>query len=185
MNNEIENNSAELENEGQQEKTYTEGEVRELLQRETDRRVSSALKKQEKDYQKKISIAQLDERERANAEKDMRIAELQEKLASYEIEKNRSELKSILSSRGLSAEFADLIQITDDMDESQQRIDKLDKLFKAAVADEVKKRLATNKPVVGTSDGALSRDTFHKMSLIERNKLFMSNPELYEKLTTN
>jgi len=71
------------------------------------------------------------------------------------------------------------------MDESQQRIDKLDKLFKAAVADEVKKRLATNKPVVGTSDAALSRDTFHKMSLVERNKLFMSNPELYEKLTTN
>ena len=115
----------------------------------------------------------------------MRIAELQEKLASYEIEKNRSELKSILSSRGLSAEFADLIQITDDMDESQQRIDKLDKLFKAAVADEVKKRLATNKPVVGTADAALSRDAFHKMSLVERNKLFMSNPELYEKLTTN
>ena len=114
-NNINENNAAELENEGQQEKTYTEDEVRELLQRETDRRVSSALKKQEKDYQKKISLAQLDERERANAEKDMRIAELQEKLASYEIEKNRSELKSILSSRGLSAEFADLIQITDDM----------------------------------------------------------------------
>lgn len=178
MNNEIENNAAE----GQQVKTYTEDEVRELLQRETDRRVSSALKKQEKDYQKKISLAQLDERERANAEKDMRIAELQEKLASYEIEKNRSELKSILSSRGLSAEFADLIQITD---ESQQCIDKLDKLFKAAVADEVKKRLATNKPVVGTADVALSRDTFHKMSLVERNRLFMSNPELFEKLTTN
>ena len=83
-------NAAELENKGQQEKTYTEDEVREMLQRETDRRVSSALKKQEKDYQKKISIAQLDERERANAEKDMRIAELQEKLASYEIEKNNS-----------------------------------------------------------------------------------------------
>ena len=48
--NEIENNSTELENEGQQEKTYTEDEVREMLQRETDRRVSSALKKQEKDY---------------------------------------------------------------------------------------------------------------------------------------
>lgn len=52
-NNINENNSDELENEGQQveeTKTYTEDEVRELLQRETDRRVSSALKKQEKDY---------------------------------------------------------------------------------------------------------------------------------------
>ena len=87
-NNINENNSAELEQEGQQEnetKTYTEDEVRELLQRETDRRVSSALKKQEKDYQKKMSLAQLDERERANAEKDMRIQELTEKLAAFEI----------------------------------------------------------------------------------------------------
>ena len=58
-NNINENNNAELEQEGQQEnetKTYTEEEVRELLQRETDRRVSSALKKQEKDYQKKICV---------------------------------------------------------------------------------------------------------------------------------
>ena len=50
--NNINENAAELENEGQQveeTKTYTEDEVRELLQRETDRRVSSALQKQEKD----------------------------------------------------------------------------------------------------------------------------------------
>ena len=183
-NNINENNNAELENEGQQEKTYTEDEVRELLQRETDRRVSSALKKQEKDYQKKISLAKLDERERANAERDMCIAELQEKLASYEIEKNRSELKSILSSRGLSAEFADLIQITDDMDESQQRIDKLDKLFKAAVADEVKKRLATSSPVVGTGDNnTITKEKFHSMDLSQRMKLYTTNPELYNKLS--
>ena len=185
--NNINENNAELENEGQQEnetKTYTEEEVRDLLQRETDRRVSSALKKQEKDYQKKMSLAQLDERERANAEKDMRIQELQEKLAAFEIEKNRSELKSILASRGLSAQFADLIQITDDMDESQQRIDTLDKLFKAAVADEVKKRLATSSPVVGTGDNnAMTKDKFHSLSLSERNRLFNTNPELYNKLS--
>lgn len=187
-NNINENNSAELEQEGQQveeTKTYTEEEVRELLQRETDRRVSSALKKQEKDYQKKMSLAQLDERERANAEKDMRIQELQEKLAAFEIEKNRSELKSILASRGLSAQFADLIQITDDMDESQQRIDTLDKLFKAAVADEVKKRLATSSPVVGTGDNnTITKDKFHSMDLSQRMKLYTTNPELYNKLIT-
>ena len=187
-NNINQNNNAELEQEGQQDnetKTYTEEEVRQLLQRETDRRVSSALKKQEKDYQKKMSLAQLDERERANAEKDMRIQELQEKLAAFEIEKNRSELKSILASRGLSAQFADLIQITDDMDESQQRIDTLDKLFKAAVADEVKKRLATSSPVVGTGDNnTITKEKFHSLSLSERNRLYTTNPELYNKLIT-
>ena len=186
-NNINENNSAELGNEGQQveeTKTYTEDEVRELLQRETDRRVSSALKKQEKDYQKKMSLAQLDERERANAEKDMRIQELTEKLAAFEIEKNKSELKSVLAARGLSAQFADIVQITDNLEESQQRIDTLDKLFREAVAAEVKKRLATSNPVVGTGDSnAMTKDRFHSMSLSQRMELFNTNPELYNKLS--
>lgn len=185
-NNINENNAAELENEGQQEnetKTYTEDEVRELLQRETDRRVSSALKKQEKDYQKKMSLAQLDERERANAEKDMRIQELTDKLAAFEVEKNKSELKSVLAARGLSAQFADIVQITDDLEESQQRIDTLDKLFREAVAAEVKKRLATSNPVVGTGDSnTITRDKFHSMDLSQRMKLYTTNPELYNKL---
>ena len=170
---------------GQEEekKTYTEEEVMSLLQKESDRRVSSALKKQAKDYEKKLSLSKLDEQERATAEKDMRIQELTEKLAQYEIEKNKSELKSVLSSRGLSAEFADLIQISEDLEESQARIDTLDRLFKQAVAEEVKRRLATGKPTVGTgSADELSREKFKKMSLTERNELYRDNPELYNKL---
>lgn len=180
-----ENINLETAKQGQEEekKTYTEEEVMSLLQKESDRRVSSALKKQAKDYEKKLSLSKLDEQERATAEKDMRIQELTEKLAQYEIEKNKSELKSVLSSRGLSAEFADLIQISEDLEESQARIDTLDRLFKQAVAEEVKRRLATGKPTVGTgSADELSREKFKKMSLTERNELYRDNPELYNKL---
>ena len=178
------NNTPELENEGQEQKTYTEDEVHDLLQRECDRRITSALKKQAKEYEKKLSLSKLDEAERATAEKDMRIEELQAKLAQYEVEKNKSELKSVLSSRGLSAEFADLIQITDDLEESQARIGMLDRLFKQAVANEVKARLATGKPQVGTGDGAneMTHERFKKMSLTERNQLYRDNRELYDKL---
>lgn len=180
-----ENINLETAEQGQEEekKTYTEEEVMSLLQKESDRRVSSALKKQAKDYEKKLSLSKLDEQERATAEKDMRIQELTEKLAQYEIEKNKSELKSVLSSRGLSAEFADLIQISEDLEESQTRIDTLDRLFKQAVAEEVKRRLATGKPTVGTgSADELSHEKFKKMSLTERNELYRDNPELYNKL---
>ena len=169
--------------EGEQSKTYTEQEVMELLQKEADRRVSSALKKQQKDYEKKLSLSKLDEQERATAEKDMRIQELTEKLAQYEIEKNKSELKTVLSARGLSAEFADLILIDEDLEESQARIDTLDRLFKQAVADEVKRRIATGKPTVGTGNpNELSRDDFKRMSLADRNKLYNEKPELYKRL---
>ena len=157
--------------EQEQFKTYTEQEVMELLQREADRRVSSALKKQQKEYEKKLSLSKLDEQERAGAEKDMRIQELTEKLA-----------QSVLSARGLSAEFADLIQINEDLEESQARIDTLDRLFKQAVADEVKKRIATGKPTVGTANNDVSANAFKSMSLMERNNLYNTNPELYKRL---
>ena len=168
-------------------KTYTQEEVLALLQSETDRRVTEALKKQEKKYQKQLSLAQLDGDERAKAEKDNRIAELEEIVAQMNIEKNKSELKSVLSSRGLSAEFADLINITDDIKESQEKIDALDKLFKAAVKAEVEKRLAANggAPRSSSSSGEITKETFKLMSLSQQAQVYKENPELYKRLTTN
>lgn len=104
-------------------KTYTQEEVLALLQSETDKRVSQALKKQQKKFDKQLSLSKLDDNERAKAEKDNEIAELKEQLAQFQIERNKSELKSVLSSRGLSAEFADIITITDDIEASQASID--------------------------------------------------------------
>ena len=168
-------------------KTYTQEEVLALLQSETDRRVTEALKKQEKKYQKQLSLAQLDGDERAKAEKDNRIAELEELVAQMNIEKNKSELKSVLSSRGLSAEFADLINITDDIKESQEKIDALDKLFKAAVKAEVEKRLAANggAPRSSSTSGEITKEVFTKMSLSQQAQVYQENPELYKRLTTN
>ena len=164
-------------------KTYTQDEVLALLQSETDKRVAQALKTQQKKFDKQLSLSKLDGDERAKAEKDSRIAELEEQLAQFQIEKNRSELKSVLSTRGLSAEFADIINISDDIEASQSNIDKLDKLFKAAVRAEVEKRLAGNAPKGnGVSTAELTKDNAKKMSLAEMNELSRTNPELYAKL---
>lgn len=165
------------------EKTYSQEEVLKLLQSETDRRVTEALNKQQRKYEKQLSLSKLDGDEREKAEKDNRIAELEEKLAQYEIEKNRSELKSVLSTRGLSAEFADIIAINDDIAASQANIDKLDKLFKAAVKAEVEKRLAGNVPK-GNSTAAteITKETAGKLSLAEMNELAKKDPEKFSKL---
>jgi hypothetical protein len=164
-------------------KTYTQEEVLALLQSETDKRVTAALKTQQKKYEKQLSLSKLDGDERAKAEKDNRIAELEEQLAQFHIERNRSELKSVLSSRGLSAEFADIVAISDDIETSQANIDKLDKLFKAAVKAEVERRLAGNAPK-GNGSGAaeITKETAKKMSMAELSALEKSNPELFNKL---
>lgn len=163
-------------------KTYSEEEVLALLQKEGDKRVTEALKKMEKKYAKEMSLAKLDGDERAKAEKDNRIAELEEKLAAFEIEKNKSELKSVLASRGLSAEFADIISITEDIELSQANIDKLDKLFKAAVTAEVEKRLAGNTPKGNSAPVELTKDAAKKMSLADMNKLAQTEPDKFKQL---
>jgi hypothetical protein len=114
--------------------------------------------------------------------KDNQIAELQEKLAQFQIEKNKSELKSVLSSRGLSAEFADIITISDDIEASQANIDALDRLFKNAVKAEVEKRLAGSTPK-GNGNGnsaEITKESFKKMSLAQLQIFAETQPEKYK-----
>jgi hypothetical protein len=178
----VDTTTAEVEN-NEEVKTYTQEEVMSLLQKESDRRVSEALKKQASKYEKQLSLSKLDDNERAKAEKDNRIAELEEQLAQFHIEKNKSELKSVLASRGLSAEFADIITISDDIEASQANIDKLDKLFKTAVKAEVEKRLAGNAPKGnGGAPAEITKETAKHMSMAELNKLLETNPEAFNKI---
>ena len=165
-------------------KTFTQEEVLKLIQSEADKRVSQALATQQKKYEKQLSLSKLDGDERAKAEKDSRIAELEEQLAAFTIERNKSELKSVLAARGLSAEFADIVNITDDIEASQVVIDKLDKLFKAAVKAEVEKRLAGNAPK--GNGGTTGKVTSLKgLSMAQIAQMQANEPELFKQLTNN
>lgn len=170
--------------ESQETKTYTQEEVLALLQSEGDKRVNQALAKQKKEYEKKLSLSKLDGDEREKAERENRITELEQMIAEMNIERNKSELKSVLSSRGLSAEFCDILQITDDIEASQANIDKLDRLFKAAVKAEVEKRLAGSAPKGngGAVSTEITKESAKKMSMAQLNRLAEENPELFNKL---
>lgn len=176
------NVNTELQNEEGQEKTYTQAEVNDLLQRESDKRVTSALAKQKKEYERKLSLSNLDENQRAVAEKDNRISELEEQLRDFRTVQAKNEVIKVLTARNLSAQFADLIAIDDNVEQAQKRIEALDALFKQSVQEEVKRRLASPAPKVGANDGELDKSRFAKMSLKERQELYTSNPTLYNKL---
>lgn len=164
-------------------KTYTEEELLALIQSESDKRVSQALATQQKKFEKQLSLSKLDDEARAKAEKDERIAELEQQLAQFQVEKNRSELKSVLSSRGLSAEFADILAISDDIKASQANIDKLDKLFKAAVQAEVERRIAGNTPKGGNgSSNPMTKAELLKLPINKIQELVDSNPDFYNNL---
>lgn len=169
------------ENENENEtKTYTQEEVLALIQSEADKRVAQALKTQQKKYEKQLSLSKLDGEAREQAEKDDKIAELEQKLAQMTIESNRSELKSTLGARGLDARFADLLTITDDAEANQKVIADFDKLWKAAVNAEVENRLKSNTPKISTTT-SINEKSAKKMNLAEISKLKEENPELFDK----
>ena len=180
------NEGLEQQNEQAEVKTYTQDEVLKLIQAESDKRVTQALKTQQKQFEKKMSLTRLDGEEREKAEKDARIAELEELVSQMNIANNRSELKSVLSSRGLSAEFADIINITDDIEASQANIDKLDKLFKTAVKAEVEKRLAGSTPKGNSNIAATpTKEALNKMSMRDLQEFKKNYPEQYARLYNN
>ena len=158
--------------------------IAQMIQSESDRRTNQALEKQKKKYEQQLSLANLDGAAREKQEYLNTIADLQEQVGKFTIEKNKSELKSVLASRNLSAEFADIITIGEDLTEAQGNIDKLDRLFKAAVKAEVERRLANNDiPKNGQgSEGQITKEAAKKMNLAQLTELMEKNPELYQKL---
>ena len=186
----IENGTETIESTTEQQeevRSYSFEEVQALLQKESDRRVTQALAKQKKDFDKKMSLSKLDENERAKAEKDARIAELEEQLQLYAVEKAKAEIVSVLSKRGLDATLANYLSITDDASENQATIDAFDKIFKKAVREEVERRISspTPKSNATSSTGEITKEQFRQMKLSEQAMLNHENPELYKRLTTN
>ena len=90
-----------------------------------------------------------------------------------------------MRSSRLSAEFADIVAISDDIEASQANIDKLDKLFKAAVKAEVEKRLAGaggSPKGNGGTPAEITKEMAAKMSVAELQRLKKERPEVYNNL---
>ena len=180
------NENPDLGDEGTEQDTpaLTKEEIQKMMESYADKRVAQALKTQQRKFEQKLSLSKLDGDEREKAEKDQKIKDLEEQLAQFQIEKNRSELKSVLSSRGLSAEFADILAISDDIEAAQANIDKLDKLFKAAVKSEVEKRIGGDVPNGngGGNKPPMTKEEFLKLPMAEMQRLLDSNPTYYNNL---
>jgi DNA polymerase II large subunit len=171
---------------GTEQKTYTEAEMQELLQRETDRRVSSALKKQEQKFNNKIAEAEklrgMDEAQRRQYEYDQRIAELESREKDFALAQNKLEATKVLANRGLPVILVDYV-VADDADTMLDNINTFEKAFKAAVADEVSRRMAGPAPKsTGVSQTGLTKEEFSKMNLAQQAELYKTNPTLYKEL---
>lgn len=169
------------------EKTYTESEVQALLQREGDRRVTNALKKQQKEFETKQAEAEklraMDENQRKEYEYAQKLQELEQREREFNVAQNKLEATKVLANRELPIEFVDYI-VAEDADTMMENINVFDKAFKAAVADAVAKKIASPAPKGGSvKQTGMTKEEFKKMSVAQQSELFRTNPELYRQMT--
>ena len=169
------------------EKTYTESEVQALLQREGDRRVSSALKKQQKEFEKKSAEADklrdMDESQRKEYEYTQRLQELEDKEREFAIAQNKLEATKVMANRELPIEFVDYI-VAEDAETMMENITTFERLFKGAVADAVARKIASPAPKTGSAkQTGMTKEEFRKLSVAQQTEIFRTNPELYKQMT--
>lgn len=173
------------ENQNTQAKTYTQEEVDRLLQSESDRRVSEALKKADKKKQEAVKEAQklaaMNEQEKYEYQLKQREEAIIAKEKALALAENKNEAGKILSEKGLSLSLVDFV-VAEDADTMKANIDLLEKAFKASVKAEVEKRMGGNAPKKTVSEETLTKEKVKKMSLGDLNKLYNENPELYRKM---
>ena len=157
-------------------------QVLKMVQAEADKRVTAALAKQKKAHEKEMSLSGLDEQQRVLAQRDQTIAELQEQNRTLTIAQNKAELMKTLAGRGLPVEFADVIEVGEDVAAAQQKVDALDAAFKRAVEEAVKTRLAgKTTPGRSTAAAAMTRDDILKIpDAAQRQRAIQENIELFK-----
>lgn len=171
---------------GTETKTYTQEEVNMLLQRESDRRVSEALKKAEKKNAEKVKeaqkLAQMNENEKFQYELEQREKAIAEKEKALALAENKNTASQILADKGLSLSLVDFV-IAEDAETMNSNIRLLEKEFKDSVKREVEKRLGSSAPKKNLPpDEAITKEQAKKMSIIERQNLLNNNPELFAQL---
>ena len=168
-------------------KTYTEAELLDIVQRESDKRVTQALKKAQAKFEAKQSEAEklrkMDEEQRKEYEFQQKLNEFEAQKKEFAITQNRLEASKVLSERGLPVQFVDYI-VAEDADSMMDSINTFEKQWKAALADAVSNALAKgSKPsAANTSQTGLTKEAFKKMSIAQQAELFNTNPTLYKEL---
>ena len=168
-------------------KTYTQAEVEEMLQKEADKRVTDALKKQERKNAEKIKeaqkLAQMNEAEKFQYELEQREKAIAEKEKQIALMENKNAASKILAEKGISLSLVDFV-VAEDAETMNANITLLDKAFKASVKAEVEKRLTSSTPKRNLpTDEAITKDSIKKMSLSALAELEKNNPELFKELT--
>lgn len=167
------------------EKTFTQSQLDEIIQKEKAKAKRSA----EKEYQAKMDEAeklrQMNEAQKAEYEQEKQrayIAELEAKINRSGLEREASKM---LSEGGIAVDDKILGLVVKDAAEStQEAVESFVALVNELADKKVSEKLKgkTPKKMEDTSAGEITKEQFNRMGYQSRNELLQNNPELYHKL---
>lgn len=167
------------------EKTFTQSQLDEIIQKEKAKAKRSA----EKEYQAKMDEAEklrkMNEVQKAEYEQEKQrayIAELEAKINRSGLEREASKM---LSEGGIVADDKILnIVVKDTAESTQEAVEGFVALVNELADKKVGEKLKgkTPKKMEDTTAGEITKEQFNKMGYQSRNELLQNNPELYRKL---
>lgn len=167
------------------EKTFTQSQLDEIIQKEKAKAKRSA----EKEYQAKMDEAEklrkMNEVQKAEYEQEKQrayIAELEAKINRSGLEREASKM---LSEGGIVADDKILgLIVKDTAERTQEAVESFVALVNELADKKVGEKLKgkTPKKMEDTSAGEITKEQFNKMGYQSRNELLQNNPELYRKL---
>lgn len=167
------------------EKTFTQSQLDEIIQKEKAKAKRSA----EKEYQAKMDEAEklrkMNEVQKAEYEQEKQrayIAELEAKINRSGLEREASKM---LSEGGIVVDDKILsIVVKDTAESTQEAVDSFVALVNELADKKVGEKLKgkTPKKMEDTTAGEITKEQFNKMGYQSRNELLQNNPELYHKL---
>lgn len=162
--------------------TMTKAELDALLQREGDRRVSGALKKQEAKLKESEKLARMNESEKYEYELQRREEAIAEKERALALAENKAEASKILADKGLAQSLVEFV-VAEDAEEMNRRIKVMNDAFQRAVKAEVAKRMGSAAPKSPISaDHELTKADLAKMPINELQRFFSENPQKYAEI---
>ena len=179
VNEEVQVQETQLENQEdiqvKEEKTFTQEELDKILNKKFAQ------------WQKKTEEAKIEAERKAKLTEAEKLAEERKEFESmkrqFEYEQRVNSTSKVLASNNLPIEFSDFL-VADTEEATTQRVDLFKNAFNEAVEKLVNERLKGSVPKVGTSTKKeITKEQFKKMDLAQRQKLFMENKELYDKLS--
>ena len=167
------------------EKTFTQSQLDEIIQKEKAKAKRSA----EKEYQAKMDEAEklrkMNEVQKAEYEQEKQrayIAELEAKINRSGLEREASKM---LSEGGIVVDDKILsIVVKDTAESTQEAVENFVALVNELADKKVGEKLKgkTPKKMEDTSAGEITKEQFNRMGYQSRNELLQNNPELYHKL---